>query len=65
MTVAGHPFDSSGFCSRCGRRLCDLLGYAEFAAVDDEGIACVGRLTPEELSTLKSARDAQLKVFAL
>jgi hypothetical protein len=60
VTIAGHPFED-GWCSRCGRTLCDVLGYSEIAAVGAGGIACVGDLTEEELASLRSARSRQLE----
>ena len=60
MNVAFHNFEQ-GFCTKFGRRLCDLLGYADFAKVGDSGISCSGQLTEEELVTLKAARAEQLK----
>ena len=60
MNVAGHLIED-GWCSRCGRTLCDVLGYAEIASVGANGIACVGNLTSEELASLRSARSRQLE----
>ena len=60
MIIAGHPFEG-GWCARCGRMLCDVLGYAEIAVVGANGIACVGNLTPEELASLREARSRQLE----
>ena len=60
MNVAGHIFEGS-FCGKCGRDLCDVLGYAEIAKIGDSGIACSGQLTEDELRTLQEARAEQLK----
>lgn len=65
--VAGHAMlmGSAGVaCGRCGRRLNDLLGYAEIARIGDEGLACSGQLTGAELASLLDARKRQLEVFA-
>ncbi len=62
MIVAYHTIDN-GFCTKCGRTLCDILSYADIAKLDDPGISCSGNLTADELVQLKAARAEQLKAF--
>ena len=60
MIVAYHTIEN-GYCTKCGRLLCDLLAYAEIAKVGDSGISCSGQLTEDELVSLKAARIRQLE----
>lgn len=60
MNIAGHHFPDNEWvkkCSRCERRLCDILSTQE-DEVGQPGIACYGNLSISEYHSIAAYREA-------